>query len=77
MIRIDIRATEVPGGNRKRRRNNKAQQKTRKISILKVYNVILTFRCCTQHPQRMNNLYYNYLVYISCNIPLYINHLVI
>ena len=35
-----IRATEVPGGNRKRRRNNKAQQKTRQIGIFKglLYN---------------------------------------
>ena len=56
-------ATEVPSGNRRRRRNNKAQEKTGKIGILKVYNVILTFRCCKQHPQRMNNLYYKVMIY--------------
>ena len=35
-VLVKIRATEVPGGNRRRRINNKAQQKTRKIGIFKV-----------------------------------------
>ena len=66
--------TEVPGGNCRQRRNNKAQQKTCKIGILKVYDVILKFCCCTQHSfsedvvcsNKTLELHYKPLIYLFC-----------
>ena len=39
---------------------------------LKVYGIHLTFRCCTQHPQCMDNLYYKGDKYYSGYVTLQI-----
>ena len=49
-----LRATEVPGENRKRRRNNKAQQKTPlNMPILRVFCWALLFLLRLHHLQEV------------------------